>query len=239
MAIESKELAVTYYPIPKSGSSSVKFALIALGWNDIDFPDPDNEVHSHLPTNHVDPFHPLRDAHKRRVHHCSRSAGAASLGLFQPDSHARVMARPSADGEKLEQFGIPVDPDLDTFILNIEKYCACSWEVRFHVASVRHFTGSNLFQFERVFRFERMDEVGAFFSALCGRALDLPRLQAAQRNSGHRTCRPKRSPRQCGSAATTMAFWSTITTQADGEAFPRRCRRSLDAACLRRSGSLA
>ncbi|MFK0689636.1 hypothetical protein ACFX5Q_15725 [Mesorhizobium sp. IMUNJ 23033] len=74
MAIESKELAVTYYPIPKSGSSSVKYALIALGGKDIDFPDPDNEVHSHLPTNHVDPFHPLRDAH-----------GAASLGLFQPD----------------------------------------------------------------------------------------------------------------------------------------------------------
>lgn len=49
---------------------------------------------------------------------------------------------------------------------------------------MRHFTGNNLFQFERVFRFERMDEVGAFFSALGGRALDLPRLQAAATKFG-------------------------------------------------------
>lgn len=184
MAIESKELAVTYYPIPKSGSSSVKYALIALGGKDVDFPDPDNEVHSHLPTNHVDPFHPLRDAHKRRFTIVRDPLERLLSAYSNRIRDARVMTRPSADKDKLEGFGIPVDPDLDTFILNIEKYCVCSWEVRFHVASVRHFTGSNLFQFERVFRFERMDEVGAFFSSLGGRALDLPRLQAAATKFG-------------------------------------------------------
>jgi len=179
MAIETAELGLTYYPIPKSGSSSVKYALMALEGKQAGLSDPDNDVHEHLPTHHVDPFRPLRDGYKRRFTIVRDPLERLLSAYSSRIRDARVMTRPSADQEKLASFGIPVDPDLDTFILNIEKYCACSWEVRFHVTSVRYFTGSNLFLFERVFRFERMDEVAAFLSSVGGRAVDLPQLQMA------------------------------------------------------------
>src|SRR3569832_407610 len=80
----------------------------------------------------------------------------------------------------LKAFGLPADPDLDTFILNVEKYSASSWEIQFHVASPRHFVGSSLFLYDNVFRFEEMDKVEAFLSSVSGRNVAMPRLQAAR-----------------------------------------------------------
>jgi hypothetical protein len=127
---------------------------------------------------------PVYDGHKGRFtvvrDPLERLLSAYSSRIFD----ARVLTRPSADREKLERFGLPVGPDLDTFILNVEKYCACSWEVQFHVASPRYFIGCSLFLFERVFKFEQMGQVEAFLSSAGGRTFDVPRLQAAGRKFG-------------------------------------------------------
>ncbi|CDX62307.1 conserved hypothetical protein [Mesorhizobium plurifarium] len=181
MAVQIEGLAVTYYPIPKSGTSSVKYALMALGDKHAALAaDPDNEVHSHLATSWVDPFAPVYDGMGGKFtivrDPLERLLSAYSSRILDTN----VLTRPSAKAEMLASFGLPLDPDPDTFILNVEKYSACSWEIRFHVASPRHFVGTSLFLFEHVFRFEEMDKVEAFLSSVGGRKISMPRLQAAK-----------------------------------------------------------
>ena len=181
MAIELRDLAITYYPIPKSGSSSIKFMLLALDRKEGTLSDPDNDVHQHLATNYVDPSLPVYDGHKGKFTIVRDPLERLLSAYSNRISEAGVLTRPTANKETLERFSLPVDPDLDTFILNIEKYCACSWEVRFHVASPRYFTGSSLFLFDRVFKFEQIDQVAAFLSSASGRTFEIPRLQSSGR----------------------------------------------------------
>jgi hypothetical protein len=184
MAIEVEKFGITYYPVPKCGSSSLKYLLLARNGDEASLTDPDNDVHGRLPTSYVDPFAPLYDGHKEKLtvvrDPLERLLSAYSSRVVD----AGVLARPSAEKEKLEGFGLPLDPDLNTFILNIEKYCACSWEVQFHVASPRHFLGSNLFQFDHVFRFEQMKEAAAFLLSSRTPAVEAPRLQVGSRRIG-------------------------------------------------------
>ena len=181
MAVKIEGLAVTYYPIPKSGTSSVKFALMALGEdNGPVAADPDNEVHTYLRTSWVDPFVPVYDGLGGKFtivrDPLERLLSAYSSRILDAD----VLTRPSAKAEMLKDFRLPTNPDIETFILNLEKYSACSWEIRFHVASPRHFVGSSLFLFEHVFRLEEMDKVAAFLSSISDRTVTMPRLQAAK-----------------------------------------------------------
>ena len=180
MAVQIEGLAVTYYPIPKSGTSSVKYALMALGGKEAALSDPDNEVHGNLSTSWVDPFAPVYDGLGGKFTIVRDPLERLLSAYSSRVTDADVLTRPSAKKEMLDGFGLPTDPDPDTFILNVEKYCACSWEIRFHVASPRCFVGSSLFLFEHVFRFEEMDKVRAFLSSVSGKSVSMPRLQAAK-----------------------------------------------------------
>lgn len=181
MAVRIEGLAVTYYPIPKSGTSSIKYALMTLGEKRAALAaDPENEVHSHLTTRWVDPFTPVYDGMGCKFtivrDPLERLLSAYSSRIMD----ANVLSRPSANLEMLANFGLPSDPDLDTFVLNVEKYSACSWEIQFHVASPRCFVGSSLFLFDHVFKFEEMDKVGAFLSCVSGKKVGMLRLQASR-----------------------------------------------------------
>ncbi|AZO58011.1 MAG: sulfotransferase family protein [Mesorhizobium sp.] len=180
MAVQIQGLPVTYYPIPKSGTSSVKYALMALGGKEATLLDPDNDVHSQIATNWADPFEPVYDGLSGKFtivrDPLERLLSAYSSRILDTD----VLRSRSPNLELLESFGLPTNPDPDTFILNIEKYCACSGDIHFHVASPRRFIGSSLFLFEHVFKFEDMDKVGAFLSTVSGRTVSMPRLQAAR-----------------------------------------------------------
>jgi hypothetical protein len=180
MAVLADDLPFTYYPIPKSGTSSIKYALMSLSGRHGALADPDNQVHDHLFTSWVDPFVPVYDGLGGKFtvvrDPLERLLSAYSSRILD----VNVLARSSAKAEMLKAFGLPSDPDLDTFILNVEKYSASSWEIQFHVASPRHFVGSSLFLFDNVFRFEEMDKVEAFLSSVSGRKVAIPRLQAAR-----------------------------------------------------------
>lgn len=182
MVIEVKELGITYYPIPKCGSSSLKYVLMALAGKETAVSsDPENDVHDHLFTNYVDAFSALLDGKDGRFtivrDPLERLLSAYSGRILK----AKVLNDPPTNFERVARFGLPFDPDLNTFILNIEQYCACSEEIRLHVASPRHFIGDSLFAFDRVFKFDRMDSVEAFLSSASGRPVQLPRLQSSDR----------------------------------------------------------
>ena len=184
MAIEVNGRDVTYYPIPKSGTSSIKYALMSLNGSGAALADPENEVHNHLATDWVDPFVPLHDGLGGKFtivrDPLERLLSAYSSRVLDTN----VLTRPSARKDMLEEFGLSTHPDIDTFVFNVERYSACSWEIRFHVASLRHFVGSSLFPFDYVFRFEEMEAVRAHLSTVCGRAVEMPRLQAARTKVG-------------------------------------------------------
>ncbi|UCI05868.1 sulfotransferase family 2 domain-containing protein [Mesorhizobium sp. B1-1-8] len=180
MAIQAQGVPITYYPIPKSGSSSVKYVLMALSGRQPPLANPENEVHSHLATNWVDPFAPVYDGRGGKFtivrDPLERLLSAYSSRILDTD----VLTTRFPNTEMLKSFGLPTNPDLDTFILNIEKYCACSGDIQFHVSSPRCFVGSSLFLFEHVFKFEELDGVEAFLSSVSGRKVTVPRLQAAR-----------------------------------------------------------
>ncbi|WP_296746632.1 sulfotransferase family 2 domain-containing protein [Mesorhizobium sp.] len=181
MVVRIEGLGATYYPIPKSGTSSVKYALMALDekHNSVSA-DPDNEVHDHLRTDWVDPFEPVYDGLGGKFtvvrDPLERLLSAYSSRILD----VNVLTRSSADAGLLEHFQLPISPDVETFILNVEKYCASSPEIQFHVASPRCFVGSSLFLFDHVFRFEEMDRVAAFLSSISGKAVAFPKLQVAR-----------------------------------------------------------
>lgn len=180
MAVLADDLPVTYYPIPKSGTSSVKYALMSLSSRHGALADPDNQVHDHLFTSWVDPFVPVYDGLGGKFTVVRDPLERLLSAYSSRIRDVNVLKRSSAKVEMLKAFGLPADPDLDTFILNVEKYSASSWEIQFHVASPRHFVGSSLFLFDHVFRFEEMDKVEAFLSSVSGRKITIPKLQAAR-----------------------------------------------------------
>lgn len=176
MSVDVKELGLTYYPITKTGSTSIKYALMTLAGKEKLIGDLDNDVHRHMGTHYTDPLRLLSDGRAGRFTIVRDPLDRLLSAFSNRIGHFDVLRK--SDGSALDRLGVARAPSLETFVLDIEKYCAVSSDLRLHIASPRCFVGSSLLQFDHVFRFERLDEVAAFLSARSGKTIDVPRLQA-------------------------------------------------------------
>ena len=175
MSVDVKELGLTYYPITKTGSTSIKYALMTLAGKETLVGDLDNDVHRHMGTHYTDPLRLLRDGRAGRFTIVRDPLDRLLSAFSNRIGHFDILRK--SDGNALDRLGVAREPSLENFVLDIEKYCAVSSDLRLHIASPRCFVGSSLLQFDHVFRFERLEEVAAFLSARSGKTVDIPRLQ--------------------------------------------------------------
>ncbi len=80
-------------------------------------------------------------------------------------------------GKRLAKFGLLPDPDLSTFIDQIEEYCAAVPTINHHTRPQVDFLGSDPAYFSRIYRFSELDSLAEDVSRITGKRLDLPRLQ--------------------------------------------------------------
>lgn len=80
-------------------------------------------------------------------------------------------------GPRLAAAGLPADPDLDTFIANLEGYCAHFGKIRHHTLPHTHFLGSSPEYFTRIYRFSELDQMADDVRTLTGSPLALQHLQ--------------------------------------------------------------
>jgi hypothetical protein len=175
MSVDLKELGLTYYPITKTGSTSIKYALMTLAGKEALVGDLDNDVHRHMGTHYTDPFRLLSDERAGRFTIVRDPLDRLLSAFSNRIGHFGILQK--FDRSALDRLGLEREPSLETFVLDIEKYCAVSSDLRLHIASPRCFVGSSLLQFDHVFRFERLEEVAAFLSEQSGKSIDIPRLQ--------------------------------------------------------------
>ncbi|MBB6465715.1 hypothetical protein HNQ96_001573 [Aminobacter lissarensis] len=174
----------TYYPVPKSGSSSVKYLLMQVAGQHEGLENPDDDVHHHLGTSLVDPFRPLHNADAKPFTIVRDPVERLLSAYFDRVVKAGNLTGDQADSDMARQLGLSLEPDLETFILRVEDYCRISDDVRFHVASPRYFLGSNLFLFDRVFRLEKVDQVAAYISDIVGQTVSMPHIHVSSRPAG-------------------------------------------------------
>jgi len=83
--------------------------------------DPDNGVHDHLYTRYVDAFSALLDGKDGRFtivrDPLERLLSAYSGRILK----AKVLNGPPTNFKRLAGYGLPLDPDINTFVLNIEQ----------------------------------------------------------------------------------------------------------------------
>jgi hypothetical protein len=170
----------TYYPVPKSGSSSVKYLLMQVAGQDEALENPDDDVHHRFPTSLVDPFRPMHNADARPFTIVRDPVERLLSAYFDRVVKARLLTRDEADADMARQLGLSLEPDLETFILNVENYCRICSDVRFHVASPRYFLGSNLFLFDKVFKLEKVDQVAAYISDIVGQTVSMPHIHVSR-----------------------------------------------------------
>ncbi|AMS39956.1 MULTISPECIES: sulfotransferase family 2 domain-containing protein [Aminobacter] len=169
----------TYYPVPKSGSSSVKYLLMQVAGAHQALDNPDDDVHHHLGTNLVDPFRPMHNADAKPFTIVRDPVERLLSAYSDRVVKAGLLTSDEADSPLARELGLSLEPDLETFILRVEDYCRICADVRFHVASPRYFLGSNLFLFDRVFKLEKIDQVAAYISEIVGQDVSMPHIHVS------------------------------------------------------------
>lgn len=90
--------------------------------------------------------------------------------------HYRELSAEAA-GEQLEKRNLPADPDVDTFLANIRRYCKCSRSINWHLEPQERFVGDDKGYFEKVFPVERLGAFRDEMNAIHGTSYDMPHEQ--------------------------------------------------------------
>lgn len=80
-------------------------------------------------------------------------------------------------GAALRDHDLPPDPDLATFIQNLNAYCAAVPSIQHHTLPMVHFLGRDPVWYTGLYPIEQIDSFVDAVSARVGRALSAPRLQ--------------------------------------------------------------
>lgn len=168
MVIAVTDWGIVYAAVPKAGCSSVKAMLAKIDPN-VTLPAPE------LLTNGT--YHSIYPTRRFRAEAFARHRDAYSFTVVR-DPIRRLMSvytnrvvglRDLHKSRMLKRRGVlPLDPDPDTFLLNLRRYMRLSSIVRHHTLPTSLFTGPDLSVYSQVFRTEQMDDVAHVLSERSG-----------------------------------------------------------------------
>lgn len=182
---------LAYFPLPKAANTSVKLALYELA-----FGRPYG-VAAGLPAN-IHHYEPWRTAP------FGPQSLAATEGLLRfsvvrdPIDRLlsayvhRVLMRDAVSEEKLARrgAGLPAEPDLSTFVDNLETYRELSRGVRHHTAPLVEFLGPDPAVYARLFGIGDMGRLQAWLSEVAGRDIVIPHRMASDRDKAREELTP-------------------------------------------------
>ncbi|MEM9640503.1 MAG: sulfotransferase family 2 domain-containing protein [Pseudomonadota bacterium] len=183
MPIYSRELRLTYLPVPKVGTSTMRVVLKSLELG--------------IPTEDVVKWH------RKEVEAGPRtSAGPIARAMRQrqarnPDSETLVLVRDPArrflsafhnkissgllaqhsGGAIVPGTDLPSQPDLETFLGHVREYRQASWMIRKHFLPLTHYLGDDLGVFDHVYMLERFPEFSAFIESRLGAPVKFPHVK--------------------------------------------------------------
>lgn len=80
-------------------------------------------------------------------------------------------------GPRLEKMGLPTDPDLPTFVNNLDRYARVSRSIAHHFKSQQFFLGEDPGHYDRIFCLEQIGDLVAYLNRKTGIDAKLPHLQ--------------------------------------------------------------
>jgi hypothetical protein len=171
MAIVVEKHGMLFMAVPKAASSSVK-AMLAQIDPDVTLPEP------HLLTEST--YHGIYQTRRFRPHRFAQYDGYLRFTVIR-DPLRRLLSvytnrvvgmKELHNSRKLRRRGVlPLDPDPDTFFLNLDQYMQLASVIRHHVLPTRLFTGPDLSVYDHVFKTDQIDDVARMLSDKSGFAL--------------------------------------------------------------------
>ncbi|WP_353471946.1 sulfotransferase family 2 domain-containing protein [Salipiger sp. H15] len=185
IAVEAHRIA--YMALPKAGCTSVKAALAQI--------DPSvqeaeaAQVHALYPTRRFRPhrweavadhwrFCVVRDPLRRLL-----SVYSNRVVELRELHNSRRLRRPGA--------GLPLDPDADTFFLNLAAYRDAASAIRHHLLPAWLFLGPDLDRYDRIYTTAMLGELGADLARRSGMAVHMPRENASAERLDPDSLRPE------------------------------------------------
>lgn len=189
MPVEIKNTDLVYIPSPKVATTSLKYFLFEVNegqkFDDVHGDNKATHIHNHAdgfpavffseldmqaladkrPITVVrDPIDRLISCYKNRV---------VALKCLSPD---RI------DKRMVNILGVSADPDLQSFIINIEKYRLLSPEIRHHTDLQCDFLGDDIEFYDFVFRIQELQQLADLINEQANTLVELDVKQASRRD---------------------------------------------------------
>ena len=176
------EHKLSYFSVPKCACTSLKhfFFTIENGFAFRDYQANGRPMHIHNAVYQSDAFEAY--PHKRIADHWKiavvRDPLERVLSCFSNRVlHHRELERIELSEEDRER-GLTREPDLTTFVKNLERYMDIAPTIAHHAGSLTHYLGRDAAYFDRIYS---MDELGALVDEVAARVGAVPELQSLQR----------------------------------------------------------
>lgn len=179
MPIYSDRLRLSYFPIPKNGTSTLRAVFRA-----VEAGESLEAVRTRGDDVAASPATAARSIRRARREYEAAGTGHERLMVVRDplrrffsgfDNKIRSgRLGELAGGAALPESGLPTEPDIATFVAHLDQYRAESFMVRKHFQTQAHFTGENLGWFDHVFRLERFDALAGFLTDRLGAQIAFP-----------------------------------------------------------------
>lgn len=182
MPIHCDEARLSYFPVPKVGSSTMRVTLYAIRHgHDLSRIDGRGRDYSAIPEDRAAPFakaaRMLDEAGKgHETLALIRDPVRRFLSGFQSKLQNGLLQR-KLGSATLPESGLPTRPDIDVFLANIRQYRRESQIVLKHFRPQRFFLGDDLGYFDHLHRLDNFREFAAFFEARLGRPITFPHIK--------------------------------------------------------------
>ena len=183
-AVENSEFKIAYFPVPKTASTSMKYAFYKFEHGrpfvEGDLPPKSKGIHVEYHT--TDSFY---------NNDLSRYKNYARIAIIRDPvrriisafNHRVVRERELAEGridmDVARALGVGPDPTRSEFLCNIEKYRVLSKTIRHHTDPFTKFLGHDLSYFTDVVKMGKISELAAQIEALTGRKFELGHFHKA------------------------------------------------------------
>lgn len=194
--LETSKFKLAYFPVPKTASTSMKYAFYKLehgqAYVKAVVPDRKSNIHNHYFDTR--PF--------TRIDH-KRYEGFSRIAIIRDPARRIVSAyvhRVKVLGELApdridmglaEALGVQANPTRNQFMNNIEKYRVLSAPIWHHTNPFTYFLGSDMRYFTDVVKMSGLEKLAANIRALTGQSFDISHHNQGDGAGGNLTMGPK------------------------------------------------
>jgi len=181
-AVENSEFKIAYFPVPKTASTSMKYAFYQLEHGrpfvEADLPPRKKGIHVE--------YHKTENFYNNDLSRYKNYARIAIIRdpvrrIISAFNHRvlreRELSESRIDMDLARVLGIGPDPTRSEFLCNIEKYRVLSKAIRHHTDPFTKFLGHDLSYFTDVVKIGKVAELAQQIQALTGRKFEIAHFQ--------------------------------------------------------------